>query len=187
MSVVVRKLREYLKVRSFCRKLHRGGGYKKGFSDATINVCGVTKDNFKEFLTDKDYILGHPYNGPYSSIIDNKLWLPMFLRDYAEYVPRYYFYIDEAGLLPLDGGRRSGNSPSRVPVSAFFDLLGRERTLCLKHTHSSVGKGFMSVRQEEGEAVPEQQAREQRGDRGPAPVPAAVYRHGIRRPAPLRR
>lgn len=121
-------------------------GFKKGFTPSTLDVCGITKDNYKEFITDRDYALGHPFNGVYTTIIDNKLWLPMVLHNYKEYIPEYYFFIDKYGLLPLDDYKT--NNKSRLDVSAFFELLKEKHILCLKHTHSSVGKGFMLVREE---------------------------------------
>ena len=124
-------------------------GYRKGFTSQTLEVCGITKDNYKDFLTDRDYTLGHPYNGAYSSIIDNKLWLPMLLHNYKEYIPEYYFFIDEGGLLPLEDYTKT-HSAVRLPNSAFFELLVEKHTLCLKHTHSSVGQGFMLVREDNG-------------------------------------
>lgn len=149
LSHVLNKLRIYHKIKAHGVKINYGGGWKKGFSDITIGVCGITKNNYKGFLSNKDYIANHPYNGPYTSIIDNKLYLPMFLHRYKEYIPKYYFFIDECGLLPLeDCTIPPPHGSVRIPVSAFFEILGEQKILCLKHTHSSLGKGFMLVTQE---------------------------------------
>lgn len=75
--------------------------YKHGFLPATISVCKINKDNYAEFLNDRDYFAGHPWNGAYSGIIDNKLFLPMLLKAYPEYVPKYYYFKDESGFLQL--------------------------------------------------------------------------------------
>lgn len=115
--------------------------YKHGFLPATISVCKINKDNYAEFLNDRDYFAGHPWNGAYSGIIDNKLFLPMLLKAYPEYVPKYYYFKDESGFLPLFNTRGEG----RDTVEVFLGLLSKEGKLCLKHTHSSVGQGFMLV------------------------------------------
>ena len=128
-------------------KVHPESGFKHGFSDATINVCGITADNYKDFLSDLDYMKNHPYNGAYTSIIDNKLYLPLLLKNYKENVPGYFYYIDERGLLPLEDNQ-FGNQNTRVSIDVFFNTLAQEKILCLKHTHSSVGEGFMLVKQE---------------------------------------
>ena len=71
---------------------------KRGFERLEIDVLGITKDNQNNYLSEKEYRKGHPYNGAYSSIIDNKLYLPLLFADYKEYLPEYYFFIDEYGL-----------------------------------------------------------------------------------------
>lgn len=147
VSSILARLRAYRKLQAANIKIY-SRGYKKGFTASTIDVCGIGKNNYKDFLTDRDYILGHPYNGAYSAIIDNKLWLPMFLHDYKEYLPEYYFFIDEYGLLPLEDYLLPHDSV-RISAAAFFELLREKRILCLKHTHSSIGKGFMLVKQED--------------------------------------
>lgn len=144
-KVLKRKFKEYLKLRTFGYKGFIYG-WKKGFKEDTISVCNINKNNYKGFLNDKDYILGHPWNGAYSGIIDNKLYLPLLLNDYKEYVPEYYYYKDEFGFLPL-----CEKGISRKGIEDFLDLLYSKKKLCLKHTHSSVGYGFMVCEYNEGD------------------------------------
>lgn len=145
ISSILRPIREYRILKPYKIVQSLFSGYKYGFTQGSLDVCGITKDNYKDFLTDKDYILGHPYNGPYTSIIDNKLYLPMLLHRYKDYLPEYYYYIDEFGLLPLSvNGKEVGH---RLSIDAFFQTLQEKKILCLKHTHSSVGEGFMLVKQ----------------------------------------
>ena len=113
---------------------------KRGFSKLTIDVLGITEANQNDYLSDKEYRNGHPYNGAYSSIIDNKLYLPLLMDDYKEYLPEYYFFIDEYGLLELNGEKR------RVDYETFFERLSKNKIVCLKHCYSSLGKGFMLVK-----------------------------------------
>lgn len=113
---------------------------KRGFSKLTIDVLGITEANQNDYLSDKEYRNGHPYNGAYSSIIDNKLYLPLLMDDYKEYLPEYYFFIDEYGLLELNGEKR------RVDYETFFERLSKDKIVCLKHCYLSLGKGFMLVK-----------------------------------------
>lgn len=122
-----------------------GGGlwnYRHGFLPSTKSVCKIDDDNYKEFLSDRDYLAGHPWNGPYTGIIDNKLYLPLLLSKYPEHVPVYYYYKDQSGFLSL-----SNFKGQRETIDVFFDLLNKKKKLCLKHTHSSVGAGFMLIEQ----------------------------------------
>ena len=146
-SYIRKKLRERGARKFFNIKYYTKRGYKNGFCPTTIDVCGITSENYKDFLTDRDYMLGHPYNGAYSGIIDNKLFLPLLFHNYKEYIPKYFYFKDKYGFLPLDDNTITRSSV-RMSNSAFFLTLSEEHTLVLKHTHSSVGKGFMLVKQE---------------------------------------
>lgn len=143
---MLRNLRKLVKVVRFNTKHHWGTfwNYRHGFFPDTVKFCGITHNNYKQFLSDRKYYLGHPYNGPYSGIIDNKLWLPLFLKDYPEYCPQYFYFKDDCGFLWL-GEKGKGK---RDGIEGFFELLQKERILALKHTHSSIGKGFILVKQE---------------------------------------
>ena len=126
----------------FLHKYSWGGiwNFRKGFLPSTKSVCRINKQNYKEFLSDKEYFIGHPWNGAYSGIIDNKLYLPLLMKDYPQNVPKYYYFKDKSGFLPLidfNGHRES--------IDDFLKLLACKKKLCLKHTHSSVGVGFMLV------------------------------------------
>ncbi len=152
--------------------------WRYGFAPETISVCQINKSNYKEFLNDRDYALGHPWNGAYSHIIDSKLYLPLLFYRYPEYVPTYFYFKDESGFLPLD---RKGIS--RENVENFFDLLSREKKLCLKHTHSSVGQGFMLVEQQDdtftlnGKSISKEDLRKLVDGLNEYIITAYVYQH----------
>lgn len=112
--------------------------YIHGFTVETASVCRINKSNYKDFLCNRDYKNGHPWNGAYTGIIDNKLFLPMLFMNYPEYIPTYFYYKDADGFLNMQNGKRED-------YPDFLQLLHSEKRLCLKHTHSSVGKGFMLV------------------------------------------
>lgn len=145
MNVLKYTLRKIISEYRLIKKYHWGSwwNYKHGFLPATISVCGIDKKNYKHFLSDADYIKGHPYNGVYSSIIDNKLYLPMLLHEYSQNLPKYYFYKDKFGFLSLS---KDFSRNERWGNDVFFTLLRREKLLCAKHTHSSTGQGFMLIR-----------------------------------------
>lgn len=107
-----------------------------GFSEETIQLNGITKENYKSYMSDRQYLWGHPYNGVYSSIIDNKLYLPFLLKNYPQYAPQYFYFLNNQIYRMNDG--KSG-------VADFQELIGllqEKGKLVLKHTYSSLGKGF---------------------------------------------
>lgn len=105
-----------------------------GFSEETIFLNGINKDNYKSFLSDRAYRLGHPWNGTYSSIIDNKLYLPYLLKDYPEHTPMYFYFLNN-NIQELGG---AGN----ITFEEFLLLLRKQKRLVLKHICSSLGNGF---------------------------------------------
>lgn len=149
MKSAIRKiLKRILIDRKLSRKSSWGGvwNYIHGFKKETIEICGINKSNYKQFISDRDYLMGHPYNAPYSSIIDNKLWLPLFLNNYKQYLPTHFFFKDKQGFLNL---RSTSNNIYREDISSFYKLLDEEGSIVLKHTHSSSGKGFYFVKKNE--------------------------------------
>lgn len=144
----IKKFRKYVAYLRWARLKKWGNcwNFRHGFLPLSVACGNINKSNYKEFLSDKDYRMGHPYNGIFSPIIDNKLYLPMLLKDYLEYVPLYYFYKDKDGFLPLSGQ----GSRQRVGIDAFFSLLDEKENLVLKHTHDSVGRGFFLCQKKDG-------------------------------------
>jgi hypothetical protein len=82
---------------------------KYGFFLETYNLLQIDNNNRTNYVSDKWYKFSHPLNGKFSAIIDNKLYLPYLLKDFEEYVPRYYYYIENGRLIDLRGGARSRN------------------------------------------------------------------------------
>lgn len=146
---IIRKLlakyREYRYKKSNYHLYGNDWNYRYGFKQTTVDVCNINKENFVDFLSDRDYTVGHPWNGVYSSIIDNKLYLPMLFHNFQEYIPKYFYFKDISGFLRL-----TPNSFKRESVNDFIEILKNEHYLCLKHTHSSVGQGFFLVKYENG-------------------------------------
>lgn len=121
--------------------------WSKGFYNDTVLIDGITKDNFHNFISDREYLTGHPWNGSYSSIIDNKLYLPYLLFNYQEYLPATYLFKDKTGFLPIFQGTllKEIAGKIRITVEEVLEIIKSKKTLILKHTHSSVGEGFHMV------------------------------------------
>lgn len=136
MSSLVRFVKRKIK------KIHYYGSiwnYRHGFSRLTVELNGIDKSNFKSFLDDRTYKRGHPYNGVFSSIIDNKLYLPFLLKNYPEHVPGYFFLISGGRVLSLDA-LSFGDG-----IDSLLHLLEEKQVLALKQCQSSFGKGFYKL------------------------------------------
>ena len=117
---------------------------KNGFYNDTVIIDGINKNNHKEFISDRQYLKGHPWNGTFSAIIDNKLYLPYLLHSYSENLPKTYFFKDKAGYLPIFSGKEISEYRDKVRISSkdLLPFLKRNVNTVFKHTHSSVGEGF---------------------------------------------
>ena len=108
-----------------------------GFSMETVHLNGITRENFKSFLSNRQYRLGHPYNGVYSSIIDNKLYLPYLLKNFPEHTPEYFYFLNK-NIFKLDKSLKS----SVTSFDELLELLNKQQKLVLKNISSAFGKGF---------------------------------------------
>ena len=131
----------YLKFRQNIRESKTDAGLKEkiwalldGFYLETIKLCRITRSNAHEFLSDKAYNTLHPINRAYSSIIDNKLYLPFLLKDFPEFLPQYYYFIDKGRLVKID--KNVSN------YRGIIELCKLKLKLVLKHCYSSFGQGF---------------------------------------------
>lgn len=117
---------------------------KNGFFDSTIKIDGINNSNYKEFLSDRKYYNGHPWNCRFSGIIDNKLYLPYLLNNYKEYLPKTYFYKDKSGYLPVFDGAKipEFNHKVRLKSKDIIPFLKNQGEIVFKHTHSQTGDGF---------------------------------------------
>ena len=138
--------KEYKRYKS--KKWGNWWNFRHGFLPKTIAVCGITRDNYREFISDVDYVKGHPYNGMYSSIIDNKLYLPLLLHDFKKYIPQYYFFKDSCGFLPLNY-----TTTCRVDVDVVLDKLRETHSLVCKRVADSLGNGFLLIEYENEDKV----------------------------------
>ena len=112
--------------------------YRKGFYKETIEICGITKQNYKDFLSNRRYNECHPINGAYSSLLDNKLWLPLLLKDHKELCPIYYYFLSKDLCFNLE-------TNTRGEYDDLIKLLKVKGKLACKHTHSSLGVGFFVI------------------------------------------
>lgn len=141
--MIVKRIKNGLKRRIIHAKRYGSvWNYLHGFYQETRDLNGINKNNYKSFLDDRRYMLGHPYNGHFSSIIDNKIYLPYLLKDFPENIPHYYFYI-------TNGKIKSMNKALEDGFDSFICLLNREKTLALKQCYSSFGKGFYVIEKSE--------------------------------------
>lgn len=114
----------------------------KGWSYNDWSILGITDQNRHHYLSTLQYCQLHPFNGIYSSWIDDKLTLKYILDGTAAgaYMPDYYFQLFEKGsVLPLMDAPMEYASKR---LEGIADLLVAKRMLAFKLIKGALGKGF---------------------------------------------
>lgn len=120
----------------------------KGFKEETWNIDGINNRNYKEYLSDREYMNMHPINGRYSMWIDDKLTLKYMLAGNPKLrniMPDYYWHIDEEGNIFELMDLEKENLLSNNQEERIIELLKRKKELAFKLFSGSIGKGFYKV------------------------------------------
>lgn len=116
---------------------------RRGFTKEMVELCEITAENHRDFISDREHNSRWPFNRPYHGAVSDKLGLIRILHQYKECIPDYYFFIDESGFLPLWDIPNKEQMKTRENVDAFVKLLDEKKILVIKPTHAEVGHGFM--------------------------------------------
>lgn len=117
------------------RKIHR-----RGFTVEDWNVCGLTEENYKRYLSSAEYCAMHPINGMFSKWIDDKLTLKyLTYGTKADSMPHYFFSIRRDGQVNVLPDAPEGSNGT---VEAIAALLREEKCLAEKQMAGSLGEGF---------------------------------------------
>lgn len=124
--------------------------HRKGFTVSDWMFMGLNKDNYREYLSSKQYNSYHPISGFYSKLIDDKLTFKYILNGtpYEKNSPDYYWLIDEEGeFLPLMDWDGNTEKLGDEDALAFLKAKGK---LAVKLATGSVGRGFYKAEYRDG-------------------------------------
>ena len=141
-------VKEYKKHDRPYREIHHI--HKQGFSCSDWDALSLTDENCRRLLSTAQYYLGHPYNGRYSPWIDDKLTLKYMCHGTkADFLPKYYFQIDNSGsiLYLMDCPEQLRGTG----LQALCKLLQTEGDFAAKPYNSSGGAGFFKISCHDGE------------------------------------
>lgn len=119
--------------------------HKRGFLSYHIKQYGLTEENYKDFLSDRDYKWLRPLNNEYRKLLWDKVTLRYCLDKYSRYLPEYYYH-----LVPRNGAMQLLKMPDCPEGYArSFDgllaLLRERKLLAMKPTVGSHGIGFYKL------------------------------------------
>ena len=116
--------------------------HRRGFQVTDWKILRLTEENYRSFLSSKQYSSFHPINGYYTKLIDDKITIKYILSgtELAKYTPDYFYLIDESGhIFPMM------DVPVRkeaYEVADVLSLLKSHRVLAVKLVTGSIGRGF---------------------------------------------
>lgn len=142
--------------------------WKRGFLSYRSYQYGLTKENYRNFLSDYDYHWLNRINNDYQKWVNDKTTFRYILEPFKEYIPKYYLSV-----FKRDGNvefSRMWDCPEGITedYEGLFALLRREKMLAFKPSAGTHGDGFYCLAYEtdengngtylmNGEAVTEQE------------------------------
>lgn len=114
---------------------------RHGFTVSSLNLHGKNnlKQNYKDYLSEKQYLMLHPLNGAFSVWIDDKLTMKNIFSRYDMYLPEYYFHIEKDAVFKLSNCPISINKNGH---DGIIQLLKERKKLVAKQLWGSCGNGF---------------------------------------------
>lgn len=121
---------------------------RHGFTANALAVYGQgLRVNYRSYLSNKQYYSLHPINGQYSFWIDDKLTMKYVFSKYNEFLPNYYFQINDNGMMRLSDCQRR----YETSVEGIMKCLDDVKVLALKRMYGSCGIGFYKLEKLEGD------------------------------------
>jgi len=120
--------------------------FRRGLRPWRIPQYGITKENYKEFLSDRDYCYLHPINNSFVKWINDKVTMRYVLEPFSEYLPKYYFHLlarwgGKTDVVPL-ADLPEGYEPS---FEGVLKLLRDKGDLAYKMSSGTHGIGFRKL------------------------------------------
>lgn len=119
--------------------------YKQGFLSYRIPQYGITRENYKTFISDYDYRYLRHINNKYRVWLEDKITVKYICDRYSQFFPKYYYHISvrngEKRVIPLmDLPDYCTND-----LSSVFDLVQNVGALACKPQRGSQGQGFYKL------------------------------------------
>ena len=122
---------------------------KRGFYPWRTAQYGMNEENYRDFLSDRDYKRLYPLNSKYRKWVDDKLTTKYVLMPFNEYMSKYYFYILKARACHV---MRLVDCPTKYTADyeGILKLLEEKGVLAGKPTGGTHGIGFCKLEYKNG-------------------------------------
>ena len=124
--------------------------YKRGYYSFRLSQYNLKEENWRNFLSDRDYHWLCPINNTYQKWIDDKMTYRGVIEPFAYAAPRYYYHI-----MNRNGDTyaiRMGDCPPQYASSfdGIIDLLRDVGALAVKQSAGEHGDGFFKLSYKDG-------------------------------------
>ncbi len=124
--------------------------YRHGFLSYRIPQYGITKSNYRNFISDYDYRYLRHINNKYRVWLEDKLTVKYICDKYSEFFPKYYYHFSvrngEKRVIPLmDLPDYCSSDPESI-----FELVKNVGALACKPQRGSQGQGFYKFSYDDG-------------------------------------
>lgn len=117
---------------------YRSWAHSHGFFAESACAFGLNEDNVDQYLPDYEYFRVWPLNSWQRVWINDKLTLKYMLTgtEYDKYLPKYYFYTGQQGLMPLS------DCGARGTIDGFLGTLREVGEFACKPANGERAQGF---------------------------------------------
>ena len=124
--------------------------YRHGFLSYRLAQYGITKKNYKNYISDFEYRWLRHIDNYYKTWFEDKVTIKYVASDFNEFFPKYYYYVSlkqgENKLIPMmDCPKGYGDTFEDV-----FKLVRKEKDIALKRDKGSHGDGFYRLSYKNG-------------------------------------
>ena len=125
--------------------------YRRGFFSYRLRQYGLNEDNWRRWLSDRDYYWMRPINNQYEKWIADKVLFRYVAEPMHEYLPAHYFHLIPRG--SEMGVMRLPDCPEGYEdnLEGVMALLRDKGALAMKKTTGLRGEGFYKLSCEGGQ------------------------------------
>lgn len=124
--------------------------YQRGFYSFRLDQYGLTEDNWRDILSDRDYHWLCPINNTYQKWIDDKMTYRQVIEPFAFISPKYYYHIMNREGVPYAISMRDCPKKYDSSFEGIMELLKEEGALAVKQSAGEHGDGFFKIAYRDG-------------------------------------
>lgn len=115
-----------------------------------IEQYSLTEENYRESLSDRDYMYLHQINNSYKKWIEDKMTFRYVLEPFKQHLPQYYFQIIQRDDRQLILKLQDCPEGYEATFDELFRLLREKGTLAFKSASGTHGIGFFKAEYRNG-------------------------------------